>query len=294
LNKNIYIKKLKTRIKTLLIPYILWNLINVLIRLAIILVGCILKKDNEWKRFYNLLNELLDKGIWNIFWHYNTWGTGTNILGWPRPSMGPFSVPMWFLQTLIIVTILTPMIYLICKYLKKYGIILLGLLYYTGIWFSIPGFGISPIFFFTLGAYFGIYKINLIVELQRYKLFWYIVSLITFIPSVYYNYDGITTYNYFSPVFILAMVISAINITSYFIKKGKIKVNKILSQATFFVYAIHTVLILSIIGLVFDFIFKSKEPILLILRYFIVPIMTSYVCVLVYMAPCNFQRNLIS
>jgi hypothetical protein len=293
-NKKIYIKKLKTRINTLVIPYVLWNIINVLIRPIIILGGRILKKDGEWERFSIFFNELLDKGVWNIFWHYNTWGTNTNIFGWPRPSMGPFSVPMWFLQTLIILTIFTPIIYLICKYLKKYGIILLGILYYTGIWFSIPGFSINPVFFFTLGSYFGIYKKNMVLEVRRYKIFWYLVSIITIIPSAYFNYDEKTIYNYFSPIFILAMVISAINIASCLIEKKKIKPNKTSSQATFFVYAMHTVLVLSIVGVVFDKIIQSKAPIILILRYFTVPIMTAYVCVGIYCVMKKIMPKMLS
>jgi hypothetical protein len=281
-NKTIYINKLKVRIKSLLIPYVLWNLINVIIQPLIIIGGCVIKKDGNWNRLSIFFNELIEKRIWNIFWHYNTWGTGTNILGWPKPNMGPFSVPMWFLQTLIVLTILTPIIYLICKYLKKYGIILLGSLYYTGIWFSIPGFGISPIFFFSFGAYFGIYKKYLTLELRKYKLFWYLISLLTLLPSVYYDYDGQTSYNYFSSIFIFAMVISTINITSSLIEKGKIKPNHTLSKATFFIYAVHTVLVLNIMGIIFDIIFKSKIPIILIIRYFTVPITTAYICVLIY------------
>jgi hypothetical protein len=157
----------------------------------------------------------------NIFWHYNTWGDGTNILGWSRPGMGPFSVPMWFLQTLIVLTIVSPVIYLICKYLKKYGILLLGLLYYTGIWFSIPGFSIGAFLFYTLGTYYGIYKKNLIIEMLRYSIFGYIITLVLLIPSMYYDNDGISTYNYFKPIFILATVISLINIASHLIEKNK-------------------------------------------------------------------------
>jgi len=282
-NKEIYIKKIKTRIKTLLIPYILWNTINVIIHPVIIIGGRIVKGDGDWNRLLIFLDTLLKKGIWNIFLHYNTWGTNTNILGWPRPSMGPFSVPMWFLQTLIVLTLLTPIIYLICRYLKLYGIILLGLLYYTGIWFSIPGFSITAVFFFSLGAYFSISNKNLIVELRRYKLFWYIITALTLVPSVYFNNDGLTTYNYYSSVFIIAMIFSTINIVSRLLEKGKIKPNNLLSQATFFVYAIHPVLILGIVGMVFDIIFKGKNnPIILSIRYFSVPIITAYLCVLIY------------
>jgi F0F1-type ATP synthase assembly protein I len=66
------------------------------------------------------------------------------------------------------------------------------------------------------------------------------------------------------------------------IEKKKIKVNKTLSKATFFVYAIHSVLVLSIIGVLFDKIFGSNSPIILIVRYFTVPIITAYSCVAIY------------
>jgi hypothetical protein len=281
-NKEIYIKKLKTRIKTLLIPYILWNLIKVILQPVMILGGRLIKKDGEWERFALFFNELIDKGIWNIFLHYNTWGNNTNILGWSRPYMGPFSVPMWFLQTLIVLTIASPVIYFICKYLEIYGVILLGILYYTGIWFSIPGFHISAIFFFTLGAYYGIFKKNLINEMRRYKIFWYVISVVTLIPSMYYDYNGVSTYNYFNPVFIIATVVSSINIASYLIEWKRVKVNKTLSQATFFVYALHTVLVLTIVRIGFDQIFISNSPIILIVKYFSVPIITAYLCVAIY------------
>ena len=281
-NKTAYLKKLKTRVRTLLIPYLLWNIINVAIRPAVIVAGRLLKRDWEWDRFSIFLNELSEKGIWNIFWHYNTWGDTTNILGWPKPSMGPFSVPMWFLQTLIVLTVLTPIIYLICRYLRICGIILLGLLYYTGIWFSVPGFSIAAIFFFSLGAYFGISKRNLVLELRKYKVLWYTVAALTLLPSAFYSYDGYTTYNFFSPIFILAGVISAVNIASSIAEKGKLKPNRILAQSTFFIYGVHTPLVLGIVGLVFDIVFKSQHPIVLTLRYFAVPIITAYACVLVY------------
>jgi hypothetical protein len=286
-NKEIYIKKLKTKIKTLLIPYILWNLINVILRPVIILGGRIIKKDGDWERFTLFFNELIDKGIWNIFLHYNTWGNATNIFGWSRPSMGPFSVPMWFLQTLIVLTIVSPVIYFICKSLKIYGVILLGILYYTGIWFSIPGFRMMAIFFFALGSYYGIYKKNLINETRQYKFFWYAISVLTLIPSMYYDYNGISTYNCFKPVFIIATVISSISIASYLIEGKRVKVNKTLSQATFFVYAVHTVLVLTIVGIVFDKIFRSNSPIILMVRYFSVPIITAYLCVAIY---CTMKK----
>jgi peptidoglycan/LPS O-acetylase OafA/YrhL len=279
-NKTVYAKKLKSRIKTLLIPYVLWNTISVLATPLVTIAGRLIKQDGDWDRLTIFINEIMEKGIWNIFWHYNTWGERTNVLGWPRPNYGPYSVPMWFLETLIVLSIFTPLVYLFCKKLKYYGIILVGILYYTGIWFLAPGIGIGPIFFFSIGAYYSIHKHNMIIELRRYKIISYIAAVITMILCVYY--DGTKTQDYIYPIYVLAGVISVVNISSYLIEKGKIKAKKLLVKSTFFVYGMHTVLVLSIVGIAFDNIIKKKSPIILVIRYFSVPLITVGICVIIY------------
>jgi membrane-bound acyltransferase YfiQ involved in biofilm formation len=255
-------------------------MINVLVRPVVIIGGRIIKRDGDWGRFSLFFNELQEKGIGNIFWHYNTWGNRTNVLGWPTPSYGPYSVPMWFLQSLIVLSVCTPIIYIICKKLKHYGILLLGVAYYTGMWFSIPGFGIGPFFFFSVGAYYSIRKKNMVIELRRYKMPYYIIAIITLVLCIYY--DGVKMQDYFYPIYVLTGVISTVNIVSYFIEKKDIKPNILLVKSTFFVYAMHTVLVLGIVGMIFDYIIKSKAPIILIIRYFTVPLMTVEICVLIY------------
>jgi peptidoglycan/LPS O-acetylase OafA/YrhL len=279
-NKIVYIEKLKSRIKTLLIPYVLWNTISVSVTPFVIIAGRLIKQDNEWDRLSLFFNGIMEKGIWNIYWHYNTWGERTNALGWPVPSYGPYSAPMWFLETLMVISICTPLIYLLCKKLRHYGIITLGILYYTRTWIYLPGFGIGPIFFFSIGAYYSIYKRNMVIELRRYKTISYITAIATMVLCVYY--DGIRIQDNIYPIYVLAGVISAVNIASCLMEKGKVKVNKLLSKSTFFVYAMHTVLVLSIVGMIFDCIIKSESPIVLIVRYICVPIITIIICVITY------------
>jgi hypothetical protein len=291
LDKRAYVKKLRTRVNTLLIPYVLWNIIAFMPFMqypARVLVWKIVRKEGNWDWFAIYFRELLgDRDIWNIFWHYYSWGTETNVLGWPRPGIAPCLFPMWFLQTLIVLTVLSPIIYLICKYLKIYGIIILGLLSYTGIWFWIPGFVMPSIFYFSLGAYYGIFRKNLIVEMRRHKVFWYVVSFVTLIPAAYYaHHGGISTHNYFMPLFLFATVVSAINLTSSLIQNNSVKVNKTLAKATFFIYASHIFVMEQIRGL-FDKIFGSSDTMVLTIRYFVVPILTAYACVGIY---CMMKR----
>jgi hypothetical protein len=289
LDKRAYVKKLRTRVHTLLIPYVLWNTITFMQYPARALTWTIIRKEGNWDCFAMYFRELLgDRDIWDIFWHWHSLGNSTNVLGWPRPSITPCLGPMWFLQALIVLTVLSPIIYVICKYLKIYGIIILGLLCYTNIWFPIPGSVMPSIFYFSLGAYYGIFRKNLIVEMRRYKVFWYVVSFVTLIPAAYYvHHGGISTRNYFMPLFLFATVVSAINLTSSLIQNNRVKVNKTLAKATFFIYASHEIFVMKKIGGLFDRIFGSSDPMVLTIRYFVVPILTAYACVGIY---CMMKR----
>lgn len=282
-NVKVYVGKLRKRLSSLVVPYVIWNLVNVSIPFVVIVGGRILKGDGEWKRLLSTFHSIEERGLLNVFWHYHTWGEKTNIFGWAQPCMGPFSVPLWFVQTLIVLAILSPLIYLACSHLKIYGIILLGLLYWTGIWVSVPGFGIDAIFFFSLGAFFGIHKIDLIAVSRKYNHIWVAISALTILPSGYLDFDG-ATYNYFSPIFIFAMIFCLLSTVSYFAQTTESLLLRKLSQASFFVYAIHTVLILQNIEDTFNTLLESTNPAILAAKYISIPIVTAFVCAAIYFA----------
>lgn len=285
-DKGEYIGKLKKRLYTLLIPYILWNIIEILSKPILIICRRLYSGNFDWQCIPDYFQKIHDKGVLSIFWNYYTWGeTRVNILGWSTPSFGPISSPMWFLQTLICLSIITPLIYLVVRYLKIWGIIVLGLLYFTGIWFSVPGFGISSIFFFTLGAYFGINKKNMVFEFRRLKFLIFPLSAITLIISIIFKYGAIVRYNYAVGLFTLTATLSLVIIGSYWVERAKYKPNKPLTQAVFFIYASHSsLLVLFGVGIIYSLItLQSQVWYILTIGYFIVPIATAYLCFLGYL-----------
>lgn len=280
-NKDTYVAKLKKRVFTLLIPYLLWNVIATFTMPVSLIAGRIFKQDGDWDRIAEYFLEIRDKGIWNIFWNFNTWAeTNKNILGTPTPSFGPMSVPMWFLQTLICLSIITPLIYLLVRYLKIVGVILVGILAYTGIWFSVPGFGITPIFYFTLGAYFGINKKNMVFELRRLRFIIVPFTIVSFLAKVYFDYSGTVDFNYAKNLFILGGTLSMIILCSYIVEMKHGKPNKTLSNAVFFIYASHSpLLVVSGVSVIYEYItLHSKAWYVLTIGYIVVPIVTAYLC----------------
>jgi surface polysaccharide O-acyltransferase-like enzyme len=277
-NKAIYLKKIKSRTKTLVVPYLLWNLILIFIYAALKLK----KMDGSIWTFFN---DLYDNGLWRILWNYNEWGsTNTNILGWIIPSYGPYHLHLWFLRDLIIMVFFSPLVYYFAKYAKHYGIALLGILYYTKIGFVVPGFStgffLTAFFFFSLGAYFSIHGKNMVMSLRKGQVFWLLLAMVTMVLSTYY--DGSKMKDYFSPFYELSGVITAVNISSFLMERGYIRVRKTLSKASFFIYATHGTLVLAWAGKLFDAIFRTESSLLMIIRYFTLPLLCVLICLGLY------------
>ena len=122
--KQIYWQKIRRRIKSLLIPYIIWNLL-----MAVKL---------------NSLGTLLS-GLWT-----------------------PVNMPLWFLRDLMIVSLATPIIYILIKKLGWWLIAILFPIYLTGLYAIQPEPNPYAICFFTLGAILSIKKMNLVETCMRY------------------------------------------------------------------------------------------------------------------------------
>lgn len=143
----LYKKKIQSRINTLFIPYVLWNIIPILITIL-------------WLHHANLisdyLNEICNKGILNIFWSYRG-GDNVSFGKFHIFTIGfPFNVPLWFLRDLIIFTLISPLIYIAIR--KAFLSILLILL----LW-SLNGGNadINALIWFYIGAGLSIKNISL-------------------------------------------------------------------------------------------------------------------------------------
>lgn len=76
---------------------------------------------------------------------------------WKNPLFvfwkGPINLSLWFIRELIVVIILSPVIFLIVKHFRWWGVIILGLVWIFKI-------GPAPIFFFSAGACLSTWKIE--------------------------------------------------------------------------------------------------------------------------------------
>jgi hypothetical protein len=133
----------------------------------------------------------------------------------------------------------TPIIYWLIKKLKYLFPLLLGVLWLAGLWFDVVGFSIDAFFFFSLGAYFAIYKHNFATAVKDHSVLlgalYFICILIAFITN---NCDWNI---YIRKLSILLGGAFALAISANYIAKDKLRVNAFLSESSFFIFAYHII-----------------------------------------------------
>lgn len=146
---------------------------------------------------------------------------------WARGGIGsgfPIAFQFWFIRDLMVMIILTPIIYFICKRAKIYGVLLLCILWFFRWWVNIPGLSILALFFFTAGAYFSINKRNLIVDMDKIKRLSFALYPLLALVDLFtkqYAFNG-----FIHKVGIVVGIVFVFNFAAFLLKTGKVHVNK--------------------------------------------------------------------
>lgn len=214
-------RQYKSRFRTLLKPYLIWNSIAFLafIFKNKIFISMGLSAEPEFAT-------LKESSLLYMFWS------------------GPWNFPLWFVRDLICMILISPLILYFIKYLKHYGVILLAILYLTQIGKDIPGFSLTAIFFFSLGAYFSLEKKNMLQLFYQLKIPAFILAIVFLFTALKYNPEP--SHEYFVRLFILFGVITTFNLFAY-LNDNYPFMNKLtgFSSLSFFIYVIHEVYIIN-------------------------------------------------
>lgn len=149
-NFETYRNKIKRRFHSLIVPYVTWNVIALLI----LLTGSLAAGS--------------DSGFAKIDW---TEKVGSVLL----PLGNPPDFPLWFIRDLIYLVMLSPVIYWIINRIGVIFLLIMGVLFVTDVC-SNQILPFKDIFFFSLGAYFGIKKKGDFVE--RLEKHWLLIIVV--------------------------------------------------------------------------------------------------------------------
>lgn len=141
--------------------------------------------------------------------------------------------------------LLSPVIYWLTRRLR-YGLALFfGVLWLTDLWrWHVTGFSITAFAFFSLGAYFSIYKKSFVEIVKPYTLLLGVLYAVYIILRFAIAESDVVLFQRLGIVLGMAF---AVSVVARFIAKGTWGVNKLLSESSFFIFAYH-MLALTIIG----------------------------------------------
>lgn len=147
-------QKIRSRVRTLLIPFIIFNVICAISQLSLPIIG--------W--------------LWNGVSYCQGW---KNWLGMDMQLYYPLDVPLWFIRDLMVMVVLSPLIYWLVRKVGAVYLAIVGVAYCLGILCCAPGFSTNALFFFSLGAFAAIRGIDP-VEWSRKNVKWVLPIFIVF------------------------------------------------------------------------------------------------------------------
>lgn len=263
LKKDTFKNKLKSRFRTLFIPYIFWTLwgffipffLQIILDLEHYFTGTKLKYISD----FTIIDYL------RMFWDIRD---GAPILS-----------TLWFLRDLIVMVLLTPLIFHLIRLLKQWFILFIGIIYLFYPFYS-SGMSSTGLFFFTLGAYFSIVpsynifqRINNSLSFSKSIIIW-ILSFISVILCYIFNFQYDLVMNLFIIPNSIMLYIFVYRIT----KRRKLQWLFKISIASFFIYAFHEPFMGYMIGIFFKIIKIDSNFIIYILPFFfvLITILFSY------------------
>lgn len=214
-----YKRKLLKRARTLLIPYLFWNVCVLLLKIGTeTLLPSMLSGNNAPLSGYGLKEWL------NVFWDYN--------------NGEPICYQFWFIRDLMVVVLFSPLIFYIVRYGRWLAIALLGVLWMFDIWFDCV-ITIAAFFFFSCGAWFSLNGKNFVTIFSRILLpsMLLYILFISINTTLWYLYGEVPQYaDYIAR---LAGILTVVSLTAYGFRKGALEVKAGLAGSAFFIYAYH-------------------------------------------------------
>lgn len=283
-NTSIYKRKLMSRTKTLFIPFILWNLIAIVIQFVRLIPAFSSLFPGAYKTeihfsLIRIFNTFFCNTLQNGIFVSPVGYTQTEIINEPYP----IDIPLWYIRDLMVMVIISPFIYWIIKKCKIGYIIALGLAWcLRNLYLPDGGYLsmlITALFFFSWGGFHGINDLNFIMVMRKFRFL-----TLLYLPIAFFDTLTIFTHynSYIHNVGILIGVITVVIIVAQMMESRQTGVNPLLVNCTFFVYAFHKLIIDDVAKIVFSILHLPDNTYVMLCFYLVIPIVTIIMCIGLY------------
>lgn len=213
----------KKKAKSLLLPYVFWN---VVVLLYLFLKEKMLGAEPKVIEDYAMVD-----------WLSAFWNTGDGM---------PINYPLWFIRDLIVMVLISPILYYLQKWGKSLYVVIVGIVWFFFFQDTWPFRSISSLFFFAFGAYFSIHQKDMVRFLDSFKRANYVLSICLFVMAVVaYNMQdewalSSVCFRLLYNACILSLTFTTLNIALSYARNRNVRVNAFLQESNFFIYAYHS------------------------------------------------------
>lgn len=219
-SKKTYVQKLKSRVNTLLVPYLFFNGIMLIGYLCLWYLGksvIIADKNLADYSWIDYIRAFWDRGEWN------------------RGNGAPLLCPFWYIRNLMVLVILSPIIYYIIRYTKLLLPLVFGFFWINS---HDSAYTLQSLTLFSLGAYFPICNKNPIELFEKYKALFIGAFFFLTIMDILHLYVTIPFALPFHRLSLIANTIFCISFLGEFLYSHHFY-SSFLSKSAFFVFCIH-------------------------------------------------------
>ena len=283
---DIYRRKLSTRARTLLVPYLLWNVIAVLVQLSRRLPFLSTVFPNAHLTELRITPLRILHTFADNYWNRGILVTPENDGLAPVPPY-PADAPLWYVRDLMVMVLLAPVIWHLVRRAGHWLVIALGAIWYLRpLLFPMWGEGwgtmlLDAAFFFSWGAYYSIRGSGPLNGSH-----WLRPAVLIYLPIAIA--DALTKgweYNIFiHKAGILPGIVAVVCIAACLVEKGKGGAATSLAGNSFLVFALHTLVMDDIGKALFTALHLAPGTGTLLLLYFVVPTVTILFCLGVFFA----------
>ena len=262
-SKKTYGQKLKSRVKTLLIPYLFFNGLILCAYLGLMFMGkpaVILGKDLT---DYSLLDYI------RSFWDRGDWSQGNG---------SPLLCPFWYIRNLMVLVIVSPILYWIIRYTKLLLPIIVGIFWINA---HHSAYLLQSLTMFSLGAYFPICDKSPIELFEKYKVPF--ISAFLFFAAMDFLHLYVTV-PFALPFHRLSLIANTLFLTGFlgeYMYRHHLY-SSFLSKSAFFVFCIHYPLTTALRPLFQKL--NGSSDIILAMLYLASVICIALICILIYKA----------
>lgn len=236
MTRKVYVRKLKNRVKSLLLPYVFWTLLAILF----LVLSVSFAQGQHSADFQDLT--LSWQGLLSAFWVYHGELEGRYV-----ESFFPLNTPLWFVRNLMVVVLCVPFIYWLLQRTKHYVVLLLGIVWLTMSLCGVKTYSFDvAFFFFSLGGYLSLYRKDMFSIFARSFTTSAILYIGLGLLYIYLDDDyplwaiGVKQLN------VLIGLFFAYGLAGWVLAHGKFKPNAFLPSVSFFVYVSHSLIVYKI------------------------------------------------